>query len=46
MKKSEQPGLSKKTIKKLLGWVKDRMVQMNKVPDMDGKKDILQVTKC
>ena len=46
MKKSEQPGLSKKTIKKLLGWVKDRMVQMNKVPDMDGKKDILQVIKC
>ena len=45
MKKGEQPG-PPKYVEKLLAWVKKRMAEFKKTPDMDGKKGILQVIKC
>ena len=44
MKKSEQTGPTN-YVDKLLAWVRKRMAELKETPDMDGKKDILQVIK-
>ena len=45
MKKS-QSDPSKKVIDKLLGFLKERMAHLKQIPDLDGKRQILQVILC
>ena len=44
MKKRGESGPSKKYVEKMLGYLKERMGHLKQVPDLDGKKEILQVS--